>query len=270
MQADNQQFDARAADGANTTAGGSANIMGDDAIDEATDLAAEVPFKGDELEEADFDDNTNISGGELDDDEGGLNADNPISKDALGDDDSTVADETASQVGRPEKSQVLPADEKEVPEQNSDQMAARQSSWKKRSIYLLSAVGLVVVAMVAYQYWSVAPQPKPIETVIKQPIKAAVAPIKLNAFIIPYHNGNYSYISLDVSLDVPAGPIRNEMITKLGLIRGHIYESLNRHIQEIKDVPAPDTVKAIVSKAVRSSVSKGEIGDLYLTQFLVI
>jgi flagellar basal body-associated protein FliL len=131
-------------------------------------------------------------------------------------------------------------------------------------------VGLIAAVIIGYQYWHAVSIPEPNETAMQQPVKAAVAPVKLDAFIIPYQSNNFSYIALDVFIKVPAGPLRNEMISKLGLIRGRIYEKLNGYIQEIEDVPAPDKIKTIISNVVTTSLSKGEIGELYLTQFLVI
>ncbi len=216
-----------------------------------------------------FSDSTNISGDELDDDDGFGDSTN-ISGGELDDEDALVEDESSSRGPQSENIQANPANQKDTPAQKSDKSTARSSSWKKRSIYLVTVLGLIVAAIIGYQGWRMVSQPEPIEAAIQQPIKATVAPIKLDAFIIPYHNGNFSYISLDVSMDVPEGPMRTELISKIGLIRGRIYELLLVYIREIGDVPAPEKIKVIISKAVSTSLSKGEIGKLYLTQFLVI
>ncbi len=267
MENENQQLDA----GPPATGGEDANTTGSTSAGEASIAGNESQFEGNELADDDFSDETDISGDELDEDDEGLNTVARISGDELSDDDLSAEDQTPSRSTQPAISQASPATDKGVAAKMPDENKVRPSAWIKRSIYLLSTVGLIVVVMVGYQNWHGASfQPEPTENVIQQPVHTTVAPIKLDAFIIPYHQGNFSYISLDVTMDVPAGPIRNEMIAKLGLIRGRIFESLKMYIQKIEDVPSPDNVKAIVSKAVSASLSKGEIGDLYLTRFLVI
>jgi flagellar basal body-associated protein FliL len=92
----------------------------------------------------------------------------------------------------------------------------------------------------------------------------------MDAFLIPFSQGKFSYISLNVSIDVPTGRLRNEIIAKKELIRGQIYELLLMYVRELENTPIPNDIKAIISKSVNRSLSNGSVRELYLTQFIVI
>jgi len=92
----------------------------------------------------------------------------------------------------------------------------------------------------------------------------------MDAFLIPFSHGKFSYISLNVSIEVPTGRMRNEIIAKKDLIRGRIYDFLLAYARDLANAPVPNDIKTIISKSVNGSLSNSSVRELYLTQFIVV
>lgn len=94
---------------------------------------------------------------------------------------------------------------------------------------------------------------------------------KLNSFIIPYSKGNnYSYISISVSLYLPEEAIRNEVAEKRNMLRGTIYELINRQAQNPGWEPSLQQLKYLIREGINEKLSAGKIRELFITEYLVI
>ncbi len=95
--------------------------------------------------------------------------------------------------------------------------------------------------------------------------------INFDSFVIPYTGGkNYSYISLSASFYLPQEAVRLEIDEKKLLLRGTIYELINRQTQQSGWDPSLLQLKDLIRKAVNRKLSSGQVDELFITHYLVI
>jgi flagellar basal body-associated protein FliL len=91
------------------------------------------------------------------------------------------------------------------------------------------------------------------------------------SFVIPFHGGHkFAYISLSISFNVPSNELRGEMREKEGLLRGIIYDMLNREVNKVKEIPSLKKLKELILREVNTVLFTGELHQVYITNFLAI
>jgi len=140
---------------------------------------------------------------------------------------------------------------------------------KKMIIAAAVFILLCVSGVTTFVLWPASPA-LDLTAPVQAPATEEILPVSLDAFLIPFGHGKFSYISLNVSIDVPNGRIRNEIMAKKDLIRGQIYEALLLHVRDLATTPVPNDIKTIISKSVNGSLSNSSVRELYLTQFIVV
>jgi flagellar basal body-associated protein FliL len=181
-------------------------------------------------------DDLKITGNELDDDEPAENA--------------AVADED---------SQAMPVETK-----------GNKSFFKQPAKVLPATFFLVVTVAVAVYAWWPCFEEAPRKATATGVIEPKDTSMTMDAFVIPCNKGDFSYVSFNVCFQVPNDQLRNEIISKMGLIRGKIYESFLAYLDSSNDIPSPESAKDLIAENVNSVLSQGAVSKIFLTEFIVI
>jgi flagellar basal body-associated protein FliL len=148
--------------------------------------------------------------------------------------------------------------------------SGKKSFLAKWTAVLIAALCLCVTSLISLTTWYVFSKKASQKAVAIEAQKQEDSLLKMDSFVIPYNGDNYTYVSFDVSLRVPGGSMRDEITDKMGLIRGRIYELMLTYLDQSGEVLSPESVKGLIVESISSSLSEGEINDLFLTQFLFI
>jgi flagellar basal body-associated protein FliL len=148
--------------------------------------------------------------------------------------------------------------------------AGKKSLLTKRAVIVITTVCFCITAFISMSAWYVFSKETPRKAAVVEAENKEESLLKMDSFVIPYNKDNFSYISFSVSLCVPEGSLREEMITKKGLIRGKIYELVLTYLDQSGEIPAPEPVKGLIAESINDALSEGEVNELFLTQFLLI
>ena len=169
------------------------------------------------------------------------------------------------------QAEAKPHDEKPDAETQTNKARSSRLTFSRKIILpVAAAILLCVAAGVAFVLWPTPPEIELETAEVHAPETGEILPVSMDAFLIPFSLGKFSYISLNVSIEVPTGRIRNEIIAQKDLIRGQIYELLSEYARDLANAPVPNDIKTIISKSINESLSNGNVRELYLTQFIVI
>jgi len=248
--------------------------------DLAGDELGDDDLTGDELDDDDLTgdelDDDDLTGDELDDDDrtgDGLDG-GDLTGDNLAAADNSMNISSAKPAAA--KGAQNPSEGASSPEPAADAIQASEKEAKRtkplKKIVLASAVVILlgVAGAVLSVFWPMSPEFE-LETAAEpstEPVE--IVPVNMDAFLIPFSHGKFSYISLNVSIEVPTGRMRNEIIAKTDLIRGRIYDFLLVYARDLANTPVPNDIKTIISKSINGLLSNGSVHKLYLTQFIVI
>jgi len=90
-------------------------------------------------------------------------------------------------------------------------------------------------------------------------------------FIIPFeHTGEYTYIIVEVTLDVPDKKSHGEMTEKQDRIRTIIYDILLNEVERAKAIPAPAEIKKHINREVNAVLENGSIIEVFVTKFIAV
>jgi flagellar basal body-associated protein FliL len=152
----------------------------------------------------------------------------------------------------------------------STAVAQDKSPRRKRKLFLFAGLGVCVAILMSCIAWNAFFKAEEKTTAVIYAIRQEDSILALDSFVIPCSGGNFTYIALNVSFKVPAGPLRNEMEKKRAFIRAKIYDLLKTYIDQPGEIPIPEAIKDLIAKGVNGALSKGRVNELYLTQFLLI
>jgi flagellar basal body-associated protein FliL len=90
-------------------------------------------------------------------------------------------------------------------------------------------------------------------------------------FIIPFeHTGEYTYIIVEVTFDVPDKKLHGEMTEKQDRIRTIIYDILLNEVERAKAIPAPAEIKKHINREVNAVLENGSINEVFVTKFMAV
>jgi len=235
---------------------------------------SEIEKEDPSASELDYDD---LTGSELDDDDltGDELNDDDLTGNALDENDDTgnitSADAQVNQQPDDQSKGESGQDKTAVESASSEELEAPRAKPLKKIILAAAVVILLSIAgVIAYVLWPTSPDVELETAAVQAPEKEEIVPISMDSFLIPFSHGKFSYISLNVSIEIPTGRLRNEIISEKDQIRGQIYELLLKYVRDLASTPVPNDIKTIISKSVNRSLSNGSVRELYLTQFIVI
>jgi len=219
----------------------------------------------DDLSGAERDDD--LSGNELED------ADLTASKLNEGDDTGGMSNaDVQESTAAAENSADEPSHEKAAAARQSTETGDSLRAKPIKSIIMAAAVVILVsvVGVIGYVLWPTSSDIKMETAAVQAPEKEEIIPISMESFLIPFRHETYSYISLNVAIEVSSCRLRTEIMAQKDFIRGRVYDGLLLYVQDLSNTPGPNAIKTIISESINSALANGSVRDLYVTQFIVI
>ena len=146
----------------------------------------------------------------------------------------------------------------------------------KKNKFTRNVIGVVVLAtclaaLITYSVIHKEPEVKDIK-VQQEKISAVIEDRSLvYPFIIPFeHTGEYTYIIVEVTFDVPDKKLHGEMTEKQDRIRTIIYDILLNEVERAKAIPAPAEIKKHINREVNAVLENGSINEVFVTKFMAV
>jgi flagellar basal body-associated protein FliL len=91
------------------------------------------------------------------------------------------------------------------------------------------------------------------------------------SFILPIQRKQgYTYISLDLLLELSNIKLKGEIVEKKDQLRGIIYDILEQEILRVEDAGALDNLKTLIIKRANTVLTSGEVREAFITNFLLV
>lgn len=133
---------------------------------------------------------------------------------------------------------------------------------------MLAAIALGILAATGYLYLQSGKEETP--RVEKSRVQTA-RPIVFDGFVIPVKEHNkFTYISLGISFKPANNKLAEEMTAKRNLLRGIIYDTLEKEINRTREVPSLDKMKAHIIRRADQALTSGGIEGAYVIDFLAV
>lgn len=147
----------------------------------------------------------------------------------------------------------------------------------KKNKFTRYIIGLVVLlatclaALITYSVIHKEPEVKDIK-VQQEEVSAVIEESSLvYPFIIPFeHTGEYTYIIVEVTFDVPDKKLHGEMTEKQDRIRTIIYNILLNEVERTKAIPSPAEIKKHINREVNAVLENGNINEVFVTKFMAV
>ena len=146
----------------------------------------------------------------------------------------------------------------------------------KQRLLLCIAIGLCLFIGIGYLYlkWKKTNIPLNQKEETRQVNRLAIPEAQLlifPSFVIPSkENGEFTYVSLSISFNVPNKELKREMMEKKGQLRGIIYDMLREEIHKEKEIPSLKKLKECIIRAVNMTLSAGNVSEVYISKFLAV
>ena len=146
----------------------------------------------------------------------------------------------------------------------------------KKNKFTRYIVGMVVLttclaALIIYSVYNKGPEVKDIK--VKQEEVSAVIEDRslVCSFIIPFeHTGEYTYLIVEVTFDVPDKNLHGEITEKQDRIRTIIYNILLNEVERTKAIPSPAEIKKHINREVNAVLKNGKINGVFVTRFMAV
>jgi flagellar basal body-associated protein FliL len=140
----------------------------------------------------------------------------------------------------------------------------------KRTLFLLLVAG--VCLLVGGSYYFI--QHKNRE---KNPSRSNIFPIPhdktiiFESFILPIQKKKgYTYISLNLLLELSNIKLKGEIVEKKEQLRGIIYDILEQEIHRVEDADALEKLKTLIIKRANTVLTSGEVREAIINNFLLV
>ena len=229
---------------------------------EESDSIQEENISGNELdepriEESDSSQEENISGNELDE----LNVEESDSIQEEKSDSELELDEL-------EVSYLPPIGEEENPKE------FKRKHRGDKKVTLFFALGLCLLIGIGYTFLK-----EKVFDILKKEETTHASGLKIpedqlllfNSFVIPLNEKiGLTYISLNISFNVPNKVVRQEIIEKKEQLRGIMYDILREEINRREKIPPLKTIKGFLINRINMALSAGKVNEVYITKFLAV
>ena len=146
----------------------------------------------------------------------------------------------------------------------------------KKNKFARYIIGLVIlatclIALITYSVIHKEPEVKDIKAQ-QEEVSAVIEDRSLvYPFIIPFeHTGEYTYIIVEVTFDVPDKKLHGEMTEKQDRIRTIIYNILLYEVERTKAIPSPAEIKKNINREVNAVLENGNINEVFFTRFMAV
>ncbi len=139
---------------------------------------------------------------------------------------------------------------------------------KKLTLFL--AAGLLLLIGVGYFYdRNSTPETPVVDNVTTSAITTQLPEFDL--FVIPLQaHDKFTYVSLSISFELGDNRLNSEFVQKKVLLRGIIYDILNRELNRVKEIPPVEDIKKFIIKEVNQSLTNGAVNKAYIMNFLAV
>jgi flagellar basal body-associated protein FliL len=91
------------------------------------------------------------------------------------------------------------------------------------------------------------------------------------SFILPIQKKQgYTYISLNLLLELSNMELKGEIIEKKDQLRGIIYDILEQGIHRVEDADSLEKLKALIIRRANTVLTSGEVREAIITNFLLV
>jgi flagellar basal body-associated protein FliL len=95
--------------------------------------------------------------------------------------------------------------------------------------------------------------------------------IIFESFILPIQNKQgYTYISLNLLLELSNIELKGEIVEKKEQLRGIIYDILEQEIHRVEDADALEKLKTLIIKRANTVLTSGEVREAFITNFMLV
>lgn len=154
--------------------------------------------------------------------------------------------------------------------ENSDRFSDIKNKLARNKIGLV-VLAMCIAALITYGIIHKEPETKNIQ-MPKEEVSAVIDERTLvYPFVIPFENtGEYTYIVVEVTFDVPDRKLHGELTEKQDRIRTIIYGILLDEVQKTKDVPSPAEIKKHINRDINAVLENGNINEVFVTRFIAV
>jgi flagellar basal body-associated protein FliL len=162
-----------------------------------------------------------------------------------------------------------------IPVRKNAHYSERRGS-RKKGLWVASAIGLCVLIGIGYLYLKQGKsEGLPRQESETVPVARIPVPkeqlVLFDSFIIPIpDNREFTCILLSISFKLPNIEIKRQMMEKKAEFRGIIYGILSQEISKRKEVPPLEDLKRLIIGGVSSALPRGEVREVYVTEFLAV
>jgi flagellar basal body-associated protein FliL len=91
------------------------------------------------------------------------------------------------------------------------------------------------------------------------------------SFILPIQNKQgYTYISLNLLLELSNIELKGEIVEKKEQLRGIIYDILEQEIHRVEDADALEKLKTLIIRRANTVLTSGEVREAFITNFMLV
>lgn len=95
--------------------------------------------------------------------------------------------------------------------------------------------------------------------------------IIFESFILPIQKKQgYTYISLNLLLELSNIKLKGEIVEKKVQLRGIIYDVLEQEIHRVEDADALEKLKTLIIRRVNAVLTSGEVRETFITNFMLV
>jgi flagellar basal body-associated protein FliL len=139
-----------------------------------------------------------------------------------------------------------------------------------RTLFLLLVAGVCLLVGGSYYFF----QHKNRE---KIPSRSNIFPIPhdktfiFESFILPIQKKQgYTYISLNLLLELSNIKLKGEIVEKKEQLRGIIYDILEQEIHRVEDADALEKLKTLIIRRTNTVLTSGEVREVFITNFMLV
>lgn len=140
----------------------------------------------------------------------------------------------------------------------------------KRTLFLLLVAGVCLLVGGSYYFFQH-------KNGGKIPSRSNIFPIPhdktfiFESFILPIQKKQgYTYISLNLLLELSNIKLKGEIVEKKEQLRGIIYDILEQEIHRVEDADALEKLKTLIIRRTNTVLTSGEVREAFITNFMVV
>ena len=237
-------------------------ITGDELDDPVNEAVSGV--SGDELDDPIDEGITKISGHELDDSEN--EEISKITEHKLDASDVSESNSSAgNEVNRSKDNHRKTNTEKKI---KFKDIKKKLKDKKTLFLFLMSGVCLLVGGSYYFFQHTIENKIIPRSNIFPVPHDKSII---FESFILPIQKKQgYTYISLNLLLELSNIKLKEEIVEKKDQLRGIIYDILEQEIHRVEDANALDKLKALIISRSNAVLTSGEVREAFITNFVVV